>query len=164
MPITTDIFRTWRAPRQVVRGLLDQGQREDRLIFLAMVGCFLMFVAQLPLMARMAEESRAPGREVLELDMLIGTAFFGWLMIMPLALYLIAALSVPVLRLFRMRVSGFGARLALFWALIAAAPAALLLGLLNGLNGPGPGTTLVGVIWLGVFALFWVQGLREART
>lgn len=162
MPISTDIVRTWRAPRQVFRGLLDQGQREDRLIFLVMVACFLMFVAQLPLMARMAEQSRAPGREVLELDMLIGTAFFGWLMIMPLVLYLVAALSVAVLRILRVRVSGYGARLALFWALLAAAPVALLLGLLNGLNGPGPGTTLVGVIWVGVLALFWVQGLREA--
>jgi hypothetical protein len=162
MPISTDIVRTWRAPRQVFRRLLERGQREDRLIFLVMLGCFVMFVAQLPLMARMAEQSRAAGGEVLELDMLIGTAFFGWLMIMPLVLYLFAAVSLPFLRLVGVRVTGYGARLALFWAVLAASPVALLLGLLNGLNGPGPGTTLVGVIWLGAFVLFWVQGLREA--
>lgn len=164
MPLSTDILRTWRHPRKVVRGLLDQGPREDRLIFLVMVGCFLMFVAQLPVMARISHLSQEEGREPLALDMLIGTAFFGWLMIMPLVLYLLAALSVPVMRLLRRRVGGFGARLALFWAVLAAAPAGLLVGLANGMVGPGPGTTAAGVIWIGALVVFWVQGLREAAT
>ncbi|MFT5631517.1 MAG: hypothetical protein ACI9HB_002698, partial [Gammaproteobacteria bacterium] len=30
MAVTTDIMRTWRGPRAVMRDLLDQGQREDR--------------------------------------------------------------------------------------------------------------------------------------
>ncbi len=33
MAISTDILRTWRSPRLVFRRLLDQGPREDRLIF-----------------------------------------------------------------------------------------------------------------------------------
>lgn len=167
MALTTDILRTWRSPRRVIRDLLDEGPREDRLIFIVMAACFLMFVAQLPNMARIAFLSREaaaadPGREVLDLQMLIGTAFFGWLMIMPLVLYLVAGLSFLVLRLFRRALTGHAARLALFWAVLAAVPAALLLGLLSGLNGPGPGTTLVGVIWVGVMIVFWVQALREA--
>lgn len=167
MAISTDILRTWRGPRQVFRGLLDQGPREDRLIFLVMVGCFLMFVAQLPILARISWQSQElaatnPDYEVRELQMLIGSAFFGWLMLMPLVLYMVAGLGYLVLRLFRRPISGHGARLALFWAVLAAAPAFLLLGLLTGLNGPGPGATLVAVIWGAALMVFWVQGLREA--
>jgi hypothetical protein len=164
MPLSTDMLRTWRCPRRVIRGLMEQGPREDRLILLAMIGCFLMFIAQLPVQARISFLSRQGRGEHLELDMLIGTAFFGWMMIMPLVLYLVAGLSVAVMRLFRRRISGHDARLALFWAVLAAAPAALLMGLSNGLTGPGAGTTAAGVIWLGALALFWVQGLREAGT
>jgi hypothetical protein len=162
MPLSTDILRTWRGPRRVIRGLMEQGPREDRLILLAMIGCFLMFIAQLPVLARISFLSQQGGGEPLQLDMLIGTAFFGWMMIMPLGLYLLAGLSVVVMRLFNRRVGGHDARLALFWAVLAAAPAALLMGLANGLTGPGAGTTAAGVIWLGALALFWVQGLREA--
>ena len=164
MAISTDILLTWRGPRQVVRRLLDHGPREDRLIFLVMTACFVMFVAQLPVMARIAHQSQTGSGQPLDLDMLIGTAFFGWLMIMPLVLYLLAALSVPVMAVLRRRISGFAARLALFWAVLAAAPAALLTGLSSGMVGPGPGTTLVGVIWLGALGVFWVQGLREATS
>jgi F0F1-type ATP synthase membrane subunit c/vacuolar-type H+-ATPase subunit K len=169
MALSNDIFRTWRAPRRVVRGLIEQGPREDRLIFVVMVACFLMFIAQLPVMARIAHLSAEavaadPTREVLERDMLIGTAFFGWMMIMPLMLYLVAGLSVLVLRLVRRPVAGHSARLALFWALLAAAPAALLVGLMNGMVGQGPGTTLVGMVWVAAFLVFWVQGLREGMA
>ncbi len=63
-----------------------------------MVGCFLMFVAQLPILARVACKSQElaatnPDYEVRELQMLIGSAFFGWLMLMPLVLYLVAGLG-----------------------------------------------------------------------
>lgn len=164
MALSIDIVNTWRSPRRVIRRLLEEGPREDRLVFVAMSGCFLMFVAQLPLLARLAHESQEPGRQPLERDMLIGTAFFGWLMIMPLVLYLVAAVSVPVMRLLRRPVSGFAARLALFWAVLAAAPAFLLVGLANGLVGPGPGTRMAGVAWFAALALFWVQGLREGSV
>ncbi len=169
MAITTDILRTWRSPRQVFRGLLEQGQREDRLIFLVMLGCFLMFVAQLPILARVSWQSQElaatnPDYEVRELQMLIGSAFFGWLMLMPLVLYLVAGLGYLVLRLFRRPINGHGARLALFWAVLAAAPVFLLLGLLTGLNGQGPGATLVAVVWGAALVVFWVQGLREAMA
>jgi hypothetical protein len=85
-------------------------------------------------------------------------------MVMPLVLYLLAGLGFLVLRLFRQPISGFGARVALFWAVLAAAPVFLLLGLLTGLNGQGPGTTLVAVIWGAALVVFWVQGLREAMV
>jgi uncharacterized oligopeptide transporter (OPT) family protein len=167
MAISTDILRTWRGPRAVIRGMLGQGPREDRLIMILMVGCFLMFVAQLPVLARLAFESQQlaatdPDYQVRDLQMLIGSAFFGWLMVVPLVLYLVAGLSYAIMRIFTRRITGHGARLALFWALLAASPVALLLGLLSGLNGPTAGATVVFVLWAVVFVVFWVQGLRES--
>jgi hypothetical protein len=169
MAITTDILRTWRGPRRVMRDLLAQGPREDRLIFLAMLACFLMFVAQLPNLARLAYESQElaavdPDYELRDLQTLIGSAFFGWLMLMPLVLYLFAGLSFAVMRAFRAAISGHDARLALFWSVLAASPAFLFLGLLSGLNGQQPGTYLAFCVWLAAFLFFWVQSLREAMS
>ncbi len=58
--------------------------------------------------------------------------------------------------------TGYGARIALFWAFLAAAPVLLLHGLVAGFIGPGAGMTIIGVIWCGVFLWFWLSGLREA--
>jgi hypothetical protein len=167
MAISTDILRTWRGPRRVIREMLDRGPREDRLIFVAMAACFLMFVAQLPVLARVAYESEkiaatTPDYQVRDLQMLIGSAFFGWMMVMPLVLYLIAGLSYVVVRAFTKRISGHAARLSLFWAILAASPVALLLGLLSGLNGQDTGALLVFGLWACAFLLFWWQGLRES--
>lgn len=168
MAVTTDILRTWHNPRAVMRDHMAAGPREDRAIAYVMVACLLMFLAQLPGLARIAHLSEGavaadPSVPLMELDMLIGTAFFGWLMLMPLALYLVAGLVWLVLRAFRLPFVGHDVRLAMFWSLLAASPLALLLGLLNGLSGSGPGTTLVFVLWAAAFVVFWVQALREAR-
>ena len=52
MALTVDIVRTWRAPRAVIRGLLNQGRREDRAVAFVMIACFLIFVAQWPRLKR----------------------------------------------------------------------------------------------------------------
>ena len=161
MPVTNNILRTWRGPRRVMRDLLAAGQREDRAIAYLMAGCLFVFVAQWPRLARVA----ATGQDAsTDFDMLVGTTFVVWLMLMPLVFYGIAALSHIIARLFGGRGSWFGARLALFWTLLATAPLMLFYGLLAGLNGPVPSTDLVGILWLGAFALIWLQSLREVET
>lgn len=168
MAVTTDIVRTWRSPRAVMRDHLAAGVREDRAIAYVMATCLLMFMAQLPGLSRIAFLSREavaadPGLPLIELDMLIGTAFFAWMMIAPLVLYLFAALVWLILRAFRLGIDGHAVRLSLFWSLLAASPLALLLGLLDGLNGDGPANALVFAGWAGAVLVFWVQSLREAR-
>ena len=98
----------------------------------------------------------------LDRDQLFGTAFVAWLMIAPLAFYVLAWLAQIVLRAFGLRSDGYGARLALFWSLLAATPLALLLGFVQGLNGPGAGASLAFALWIGAFLVFWVQTTREA--
>lgn len=146
-----------------MRDMLAAGPREDRALAILMGACFLMFLAQLPLLARLAHLSAAEaGAVVLDRDQLFGTAFVAWLMIAPLAFYVLAWLAQIVLRAFGLRSDGYGARLALFWSLLAATPLALLLGFVQGLNGPGAGASLAFALWIGAFLVFWVQTTREA--
>lgn len=139
-----------------MRRILARGVREDRALMILMVACLLGFVAQMPRLARIAYE------EGVELNALLGGALLGWIFIAPLALYLVAGLVWLVTRLFRSRLSGYGARIALFWALLAATPLMLLRGLTAGFIGEGIEMDLVTTLWLIVLVWFWVSGLRAA--
>ncbi len=57
----------------------------------------------------------------------------------------------------------YGARLALFWALVASAPAWLLNGLVAGLIGPGAALNIVGFLAFAAFLWIWLSGLAEAE-
>ncbi len=157
MPVTADIVATYRGPRRVVRRLLDMGVREDRALMMLVVACIVVFVGQWPRLAREAHLSDQA------LNPLLGGALLGWVFIAPLLFYLLALVSHGVARLARGRGTAYGARLALFWAFLAASPLILLHGLIAGFVGPGPGLQLVGVIWCGVFGWFWLSGLYEAE-
>ena len=165
MPVTNDIVRTWRKPRQVMRDLLDQGRREDRAIAYLMISCFLIFVAQWPRLSRKAAGFELPaGAELPQLDRLMAYEFMAWLMIWPLFLYLFAGLTHILAKLAGGKGDWFGARLALFWSMLATVPLLLLHGLMAGFAGPGPQTNLIGAIWLIAFVVIWVQTLREAES
>jgi len=156
MPVTTDILRTWRKPRAVMREHLALGAREDRALIYLIVGCLVICVAQWPRLAREAYLLDEP------LDQLIVSAVYGWLFLMPLALYLVAGLVALILRALGTGIVGHAVRISLFWGLLASTPGALLYGLMVALAGPGPGAQLVGAVWLIALTVFWVQGLREA--
>lgn len=157
MAITRNITATYRGPRRVIRRMLSLGQREDRALAYLMAGCVVVFIAQLP---RLAREAHLQGED---LDMLMGASLMGWIFIAPLLLYVLAALSHLVAKIFRGQGSHYGARLALFWALLASSPLMLLNGLVAGFIGPGFELQLVGLIWLVVFGWFWMGGLIEAE-
>ena len=80
----------------------------------------------------------------------------------PLGMYVIAGFVVLLMRGFGSGITGYGGRLALFWALLAASPAMLFYGLLRGLNGAAVATQLAGILWVAALVVFWVQGLRAA--
>jgi len=157
MPVSRDIARSYRAPRRVMREMLAAGPREDRAIAILMAGCGLVFVSQWPSLARAEYLGGAP------LDRALAYGFFAWLMIMPLALYGLAAVAHLLARVFGGRGSFFGARLALFWALLASAPLILLYGLTAGLIGPGIEADIAGGAWLAAFLAFWIAGMLEAE-
>ena len=157
MPVTRDIIASYRRPGQVMRRLLAMGEREDRALVILVAGCLVMFIAQWPRLAREAHLGEQ------DLNPLLGGALMAWLFIAPLLFYALALLSHWVARALGGRGRAFGARLALFWALLAASPLVLLHGLVAGFIGPGPGLQAIGAIWLAAFALIWISGLHAAE-
>ena len=159
MGITADIFKSWRHPRQVMARRLAEGRREDRALIFLMAGCLLIFVAQWPRLQRLAIEDPATSLEIR-----LGGALLGWLFIMPLVLYALAGLSHLIARALGGQGNWFGARLALFWAVLAAAPAWLINGLVIGLGVGNPVQGVVGVVALAGFLGIWGVSLFEAET
>jgi hypothetical protein len=159
LALSTEIVRTYRSPRVVIRRLLDAGPREDRAIAWLMGACLIIFVGQWPRLQRTATlDPEAP-----PLDAQIAGALFGWLFVMPLVFYGIAALSHLVARAFGGRGTWWGARVALFWTLLATAPLMLLQGLVAGLIGPGVELQIVGAATALAFLAIWGVSLREAE-
>ena len=156
MSVTSDMVATYRGPKRVVARLLSMGPREDRALVILMAGCVFLFVARLPALAR---EAHLTGGDK---EMAFGTTLFGVLFLLPLVLYLIALVSYWVVRVFSKTVTPYGCRIALFWALFATSPLALLNGLIEGFIGPGPGLNAVGLIWFVTFLWFWTSGLIQA--
>ncbi len=158
MAVTTDIIATWRGPRRVMRRLLAMGQREDRALALVMTFCVIAFIAEMPALARKAY------LEGVELNPLLGGALLGAVVILPLLLYAVAAVSRLVARVLGGQGTWYGARLALFWSLLATSPLLLLRGLVAGFIGPGPVQFGVDALWLVVFLWFWVFTLHESEA
>lgn len=157
MPVTTDIVATYRGPRKVMARLLAMGQREDRALVLVMASCGVVFISGWPALARKAFETGQ------ELNALLGGALLAWMFIAPLLFYALAALSHVVARVIGGKGSWYGARLALFWAMLASSPLILLYGLVAGFVGPGPGLQAVGLLWFVIFAWFWLSCLIQAE-
>jgi len=148
-----------------MRDLLAQGRREDRAIVYLMVSCFLIFVAQWPRLRRVADGFEpSPWPADMNFEGMMTYTFFGAVIILPLFMYGVAALSHLVAKIFGGKGSLYTARLALFWTLLATSPLFLFYGLVRGLIGPGPQAVLVGAVGAVVFLLIWVQSLREAES
>ena len=156
MSIALDIVRTYRTPRDVLRRRIGSTEREDRALAILMGACFLIFVAQWPRLSREAFLD-----DTMEINGLMAGALFGWVIIAPLFFYTLALLVHWGLVAFRRPSTGYMSRVALFWALLAAAPMWLLSGLLTGFIGETPATSMVAVLALGSFLVFWGSGIVE---
>jgi len=157
MPVSSDIIATYRGPGRVMRRLLAMGPREDRALVILMAACAIVFVAQLP---RLSRQAHLTGQD---LNMMMGGTLLAWLIFAPLLFYILAALSHLAAKLLGGQGDGYGARLALFWSLLAASPLLLLHGLTAGFVGPGPALQVVGFVWLAVFVWFWITSLKTAE-
>ncbi len=158
MAIVDDIVGTYRSPAAVIRRKLGAGPREDRALATLMGACALVFVAQWPGLARSAAlDPTQP------LDARMAGALLGAVFLVPLAAYGVAGFSHMVAGRFGGKGTYFGARLALFWALLAVSPVMLLQGLAQGLIGPGVMATVIGIGVLAVFLYLWITMLIEAE-
>jgi len=77
--------------------------------------------------------------------------------------YLLAALAHFLARVLGGRGDFYRARVALVWALLAAAPLMLLQGLVAGFIGQGPQALAVSLAVFAAFTLIWGAGMRVAE-
>ncbi len=157
MALSTQILRSYRAPRSVLRALLAQDRHEGRALFYLMLACALIFLAQWPRLQRLAQ-----GDGAVPFEGLMAGALFGWLFVAPILFYGLGALMALVLRLVRPSLSAFGVRLALFWALLAVSPLVLVQSALVSLAGPGVLALVSGLAVLAAFVAILLAGLRAA--
>lgn len=158
MSVAGEILATWRDPAGPVGRLLSAGPREDRSLVMLVAAAILMFVARTPDLAR-----RAALDPTVPLEASLGITLFVMLFILPLLAYGLAYASHLVLRATGRAGQAFGARVALFWAMLAIVPGMLVHGLATGLAGPeSPVVRLVGVVVFAAFMWFWLRGLTVA--
>ena len=157
MAITADIVATWRAPKASIRARLAQGVREDGALTVLIAALVLIFIAQWPGLARAAylqPEVPLTGRMV--------AAFLAVLALVPV-IYLIAGASHAIAKAVGGQGSWYGARLALFWSLLAVAPLMLVQGLVAGFAGPGVILSGLGLFVALAFLILWMMALYEAE-
>lgn len=153
MAVTSDIVESWRRPRQVLRRHLGRGRSEAFAFSLLFVFLLIAFIAQYPGAARVT----ALNPEVPMAPQLLAKAL-GLLATIPL-FYGLAALSRLVGKAMGGQGTWYGARLALFWALVAVTPFVLLVGMVAALIGPGLQLTVTGGVAFAAFLFQWLLGL-----
>jgi Na+/H+-dicarboxylate symporter len=154
MALTRDIVAMWRRPGTVWDRLIAAGRREDLALTHALVGGVVHFIAASPAAARTSYIDPAVPVEA----RLFWQALL-FVFVLPLIVWLCTMLVGGIAGLLGRRQLGYQLRLTLFWSLLAAAPMALLLGLVAGLIGPGGQMQLVAGLWIVAFGGFTIMGL-----
>lgn len=157
MAVTTDILQSWRSPATVLRRHLQRGVSEPFAFSLLAAFLVLAFVSLWPFLSR--QSVIQPEVPMLQRLVAAGLAVLASI---PLW-YGVAAVSHLVARLFGGRGSFYAARLSLFAALLAVAPAMLFQGLVAGMIGPGRQLDIVGWLVVLVFLWIWLSMLAEAE-
>lgn len=158
MSVVGEIFATWRHPDGPVGRLLSAGPREDRSLMILIVAAVFMFIARTPDLAR-----RAALNPEVPLQAQMGITLFVMLFLIPIMAYAVAMISHWVMQVLGRDGAAYGARVALFWAMLAVVPGLLLHGLLSGIvGGEAAGTRMVGLAVFVAFLWFWGRGLHLA--
>ena len=151
--IVPRIMQSWWAPGRVVASL--RGAPERVLIVILMAAMLIFLIAQAPGHARAAHLDPS-----VPFEARMGGALLAVMFMMPLLAYALAEVVAFLSRLTPWPVASPDSRLALFWALLAVAPAMLLAGLVEGFVGPGAALSLVRVVAGFGFLVIWGAGLR----
>ncbi|MCC6941637.1 MAG: hypothetical protein IT551_08525 [Novosphingobium sp.] len=157
MSVGAEILASYRDPAGPVGRLIAAGPREDRALAMLMAAAVLQFVARAPALARAAHLDPS-----VPLDARLGISLFAMLFMLPLLAYGLAMIAHLFMRMLGRTGAAAGARVALFWALLAIAPVSLLHGLIEGLAGPVPLVRFLGAVVFAGFLWFWGRGMAVA--
>jgi hypothetical protein len=137
--------------------LLGIGKREDRIFAMLLGGCLVLFMSQWPYRSRQSHLSGQTLTDYIQHDAL------ALIFILPLLAYGFAGLLRLVSRVFGAKADYYTARLAFFWALLAASPTVILSGLVKGFMGLGVVNSVVGALWFFIFLWILINCLIEAE-
>ena len=154
MSLIGEIAGAYRQPVRAIRKQIDQ-PGEERILLFALLFCFLNFIARLPELVLLDLTSQQENL----LFARVAAMFVSTVLMAPLMMYLLAALSHVVLRLFGGKASWQQARMALMWAALVSLPFVLLSGVLKVL-APGTAFSVATVATAVVFLWQWGVCLR----
>lgn len=157
MPVTDDIVQSWWRPRVVIRRHMKRGVSEAWAFSLLVAFLVLVFIAQAPGLARAAVAQ--PEVPLVQRLVAMGLALIATIP----AWYLVAAVSHLVARAMGGRGGYYGARLALFWALLTVIPGMLLQGMVAGFIGPGAQLQVLAAVVAVAFFWIWLSMLIEVE-
>lgn len=157
MALIPDIIDSWHAPAKGLRRHLARPRSEPFAFTFLVTFLLISFVAQWPSASRTAYLH--PDQPMVQTLVATGLALLATI---PLW-YGLAALSHLIARALGGKGTWYGARLALFWALVTVSPAMLLQGLTAGFLGQGPQATALNIAIGLAFLTLWVFMLREAE-
>lgn len=140
-----------------MRSHLARGRSEPWAFALLVSFMIVAFVAQWPGASRASFYD--PDRPISAQMLAIGLGILAFIPVW----YLLAALSHWISKAMGGQGDHYGARLALFWALVTVSPLMLLLGLVKGMIGPGPGLSAITILTGVAFLSFWILNLIEAE-
>ena len=151
----TDILRTYRRPCHVIEGKLKHAPSDRRAVAYLFAGCTIYVAAAVPNLIR----ENLTYRHDIPLAAWISGALLGGIIFLPLVFYFLAAAVRILLWPLGWRVSWLHSRISLFWAVLASAPLALLIGISEGFFGRSTFNAALSWIDLGILVLFWAIGL-----
>ncbi len=155
-----DIALTYIRPAAVMRKKMAAGLREETLLAYLMFACLISFFVRLP--GLVALHRAAQGGTPLETE--IGGMFVATLFFAPLFLYALAAISRLGARLFGGGGDWRGARLALFWTILALQPVVIASVYLSARLPFGPARSILSIVFAGFFLLTWVRALIATES
>ena len=163
MAVSTQILRTYRHPRAVIRGLFAASETDDRpeargFIYL-LLGCLIMFLGRLPGM--LAAEMTAPDAPPTEA--LVSITFFLMLTVWPLFFILLAGIVHVVARAVGGQGTFLRSRLSIAWTVLAVSPLSLLRGMVESVTGSGPQLLFIDGLIALAFCMIWAISLTEAE-
>lgn len=156
MSLVRDIIGSYRSPRKTVRAQLNAGVREEVNLFYVMMFGLMNFVSQLPNIAKTAATTSQ------SLAGLTAQQFVASVFMMPLMLYVIAAVVHMIMRVFNSKATYGEARRVLFWAALVTVPFVLILGIVSAFFSLNV-TLAVSILTLLVFCWQWTYGLTESE-
>ncbi len=124
MTLIGDILGAYKSFPASMRRQLAMEPREEKLLLYVVLACFIGLIARMPGIIELANTST---NEEVTLLNAIGTNIVSTMFYGPIMLYIIAALSHIVSKIFKGQGSFRNTRLALFWAVLVISPLYLAL-------------------------------------